>query len=110
MVIGGAGKQLALTSDYEGSPVIMEIFAMDEPVVSTNCSSSAARVVIDGDENGFIVPAGDAKKLAQKMCSVVENECLAKKIIEKRKEKLKLFEPSSIFQKWNEYLKLCYRI
>ena len=101
----GNAKLLVLTSDYEGIPnVIMEAFAMDVPVVSTDCSPGGARVLIDDGENGFIVPAGEAKKLAQKMCSVVENECLAEKFIEKGKEKLKLFEPSSIFQKWNEYL------
>lgn len=101
----GSAKLLVLTSDYEGIPnVIMEAFAMDVPVVSTDCSPGGARVLIDDGKNGFIVPLGDAKKLAQKMCSVVENERLAEKFIEKGKEKLKLFEPSSIFQKWNDYL------
>jgi len=101
----GNVKALVLTSDYEGIPnVIMEAFAMGVPVVSTDCSPGGARVLIDNDQNGFIVPVGNASAIAEKMCEIVENETRSQEFIASARKKLGNFEPNLIFNKWNEFL------
>lgn len=98
-------KILVLTSDYEGIPnVIMEAFAMEVPVVSTDCSPGGARILINNGDNGFIVPTGDINEIAEKMCIIVENEKIAQKFIFAAKKKLDDFNPGIIFKKWNNYL------
>jgi glycosyltransferase involved in cell wall biosynthesis len=102
----GEAKLLVLTSDYEGIPnVILESFAANVPVVSTDCSPGGARVLIDDGISGFIVPVGDAEMIANKMGEIVDDEKLAEKFIINGKTKLKEFAPEVIFKKWDEYLK-----
>lgn len=101
----GEAKLLVLTSDYEGIPnVILEAFAANIPVVSTDCSPGGARVLIDDGVSGFIAPVGDAEMIACKMGKIVDDEKLAEKFVTNGKTKLKEFAPKVIFQQWNEYL------
>lgn len=98
-------KLLVLTSDYEGIPnVIMEALATGVPVVSTDCSPGGARVLIDDEKNGFIVPVGDVNAIAQKMSEVVKDEKLAGQFIKNGKTKLQQFNPNMIFKQWHEYI------
>jgi glycosyltransferase involved in cell wall biosynthesis len=99
-------KILVLTSDYEGIPnVILEAFASDVPVVSTDCSPGGARLLLGNDENGLLAPIGDAKKIAMQMQHIVDDEKLAQIFISKGRAKLNDFRPETIFTKWEEYLK-----
>ena len=101
----GNTKMLVLTSDYEGIPnVIMEAFAMEVPVVSTDCSPGGARVLINDGKNGFIVPVGNASAIAEKMDQLIEFEKISEEFILNGKEKLKEFEAQPIFDKWNHFL------
>ena len=99
-------KMLVLTSDYEGIPnVILEAFASDVPVVSTDCSPGGARLLLGNDENGLLAPIGNAQKIAMQMQRIVDDENLAQAFISKGCAKLKNFRPEIIFAKWDEYLK-----
>ena len=101
----GNTKLLVLTSDYEGIPnVVMEAFAMEVPVVSTDCSPGGARVLIDDGKNGFIVPVGNPSTIAEKMDELIESEKLPEEFILNGKEKLKEFNAQQIFDKWNNFL------
>ena len=102
----GDTKMLVLTSDHEGLPnVVMEAFAMDVPVVSTDCSPGGARILINDGENGFIVPVGNPFAVAEKMSAIVESEELPQKFILNGKEKLKEFDARQIFDQWDSFLK-----
>lgn len=99
-------KMLVLTSDYEGIPnVILEAFAAEVPVVSTDCSPGGARLLLGNDENGLLAPIGDAKKIAMQMQRIAEDDGLAEFFIVKGRSKLNDFLPEKIFSKWDEYLK-----
>ena len=57
-----------LSSDFEGVPnVLIEAMAMGVPSVATDCAPGGAAELIQDVVNGFIVPVGNAKCLANKM-------------------------------------------
>ena len=99
-------KCLLLTSAYEGIPnVILEAFAAGVPVVSTDCSPGGAKLLLGNNENGLIVENDDARSIAEAMDKLLNDEKLAENFIEKGRKRLLDFEPSKIFDKWDEYLK-----
>ena len=96
---------LVLSSDYEGIPnIIIEAFIAGTPVVATDCSPGGARLLIDNERNGFVVPMRDYKALAAQCVKVIEDPKLSNSFIQQSRTKLKLFEPQGIFKAWNEYL------
>jgi len=62
----------ALSSDEEGlGMVILEAMACGIPVVSTR--SGGPDGIIDGGENGFLTPLGDADEMAKCLCVLLED-------------------------------------
>jgi colanic acid/amylovoran biosynthesis glycosyltransferase len=66
-----ASRALVLASFGEGLPVvIMEAMAMGRPIVSTDVGG-VSELVLDG-ETGWLVPAGDSKRLSEAMRLALE--------------------------------------
>lgn len=60
-----------MSSDYEGMPnALVEAMAVGLPCVSTDCKTGP-RDLIDDGKNGFLVPCGDYKALAEKLERIV---------------------------------------
>lgn len=96
-----------MTSNFEGMPnALMEAMAVGLPVISTDCPTGPSDLIDDG-VNGFLVPVGDGKILAERIKEVIE---MPK---EKRIEKGKLarqkmqenFNNKAIASKWEELFK-----
>lgn len=70
-----------LTSNYEGlSNSMLEALALGIPTIVTDCPCGGAKMVINDGENGFLVPVGDYKKMAEMMEFVLSNDEIAKKV------------------------------
>ena len=94
---------MVLSSDYEGIPnAIIESMNMKIPVVSTDCSPGGARLLLGDDEYGYIVPAGDEKALAERICYAIENMDEMFDKCEKAKESLVRFKSETIAQMWKD--------
>ncbi len=86
-------KAFVLTSDFEGIPnALIEALSVGVPCVSTDCSPGGAKLLIDNGENGFLVPCGDEKQIAEKILKIVENREISKRF---SKEGLKVAEDFS---------------
>jgi glycosyltransferase involved in cell wall biosynthesis len=67
----GRAAVLALTSVYEGAPlVIAEALAIGMPIVATDCPSGPAEMLENG-RLGILVPVGDAVALADALASTL---------------------------------------
>lgn len=79
--IAASCKMFVSSSDYEGlSNSMLEAMAMGMPVVCTDCPCGGARMVIESEENGMLVPVKDLQALVGTMKRVLMDEELATKI------------------------------
>lgn len=83
----GASDVLVLPSWSEALPtVLMEAGAASLPVVATDVGGTA-EIVVNG-ETGYVVPAGDADALAQRLIDVLQNPVRAAQMGEKARERV----------------------
>lgn len=91
------------SSDYEGmSNTMLEAMALGTASVVTDCPVGGARAVIEDHQTGILVPVDDAKKLAEGMRELAENEQLRKKIERNALYVRKDLSVETIAQKWSE--------
>ncbi len=95
-----------LSSDYEGLPnALMEAMALCLPVVSTDCGGGGARTLIDHENNGLLVPCGDANALADAIKKSLSDPSAAKQRGEKAAQKAKMFTTENVVTQWEAYIK-----
>ena len=96
------------TSASEGLPmVLLEAMSCGVPIVSFDYKCGP-RTLIDDGENGFIVPEGDIKGLAEKICQLIEIDELRKSMGEKAYKKSLLFDKDVVMHKWETlFVELC---
>jgi len=80
-----ASDVLALSSTSESfGKVLVEANACGKPVVST--ATTGAKEIIQDGENGFLVPIGDAEKLAEKIIQLLDYPEEARRMGEKGRQ------------------------
>lgn len=101
-------RVFVLSSDYEGIPnALIEAMSVGVPCVSTDCSPGGARLLINDGENGYIVPRGDAVALANRICTLVENEDISDKFSRNSVAIVQIFAEENIANLWeNAFLDL----
>lgn len=94
-----------ISSDYEGIPnSLIEAMSIGMPVVATDCDPGGARLLIEDGVNGFVVPKGDAKAIAEAVIKLFRNKntrCVFSRNSQKICEKYSETEISSM---WNDYI------
>ncbi len=94
-----------LTSNTEGMPnSIMEAMALGLPVVSTDCPCGGPATLIDHEENGMLVPVGDAYALADAFRKILSDSEYADKLSKNAHEITKKLHPNIVNREWEEYL------
>lgn len=89
-----------LTSRSEGFAVALtESFECGVPAVSYDCPCGPKEIISDG-VNGFLVPFGDEKAMADRICQLIEDVDLRKKMGETAKKETKKYQINSIIDRW----------
>ena len=88
------------SSRYEGfSLVIIEAMACGLPVVSYSCPYGPREIIHEGN-NGFLVPVNDEKLLAERICRLIADEELRRRMGAAAFEHAKDYAMEAILQKW----------
>ena len=89
-----------LSSLYEGiSLVLIEAMACGLPVIAYACPCGP-KDLIDYGKNGFLCEVNDEKKLAEHICTIIEDNTLRIKMGQASKKKAEEFQLDKILTKW----------
>ncbi len=95
----------AFSSDFEGIPnALLEAMAVGLPCVSTDCSPGGARLLIQDNENGFLVPRNDSQALSKAMERILGNRELAEKLGKNAVSVKETFARDRIFGMWEDFV------
>ena len=98
-------KLFVLSSNTEGMPnALMEALALGIPCISTDCPCGGPRMLMEGKENGILVPVGDVDAMAEAMKKLLTDEKFWQKCSENAYKASEELHPNSINRKWEEYL------
>ena len=90
----------ALSSITEGfSLAIVEAMECGVPAVSYQCPYGPKDLITDGS-NGFLVPTGDEKMMAERICTLIEDEELRKRMGKAAKLRAQDFHIENIAKRW----------
>ena len=99
------GDIYLMTSDQEGFPnALSEAMATGLPCVAFECHEGLRDLVDDGI-NGFLVPPGNIELMAERVCSLVENDNLRNTFAEKAQLVSKKFSVNSVCDIWEGLIK-----
>ena len=93
-----------LTSNFEGFPtVLLESLALNTPVVSVNCKSGPAEIIIN-EVNGLLIENHNSKILAQAMNRMIEDEVFYQNCKANAKESIKHLSLECVSKNWKDIL------
>lgn len=93
------------SSDYEGlSNSMLEAMAIGMPVVCTDCPIGGARMVIEDDVNGLLVPVQNVDGLVMAINTLIENPAKAIRLGEKAYEIRNELTANAVIAKWEQLL------
>lgn len=93
------------SSDFEGmSNSMLEAMAIGLPVICTDCPAGGARAIIRNEENGLLVPVGDAVKTYEAMKKLIENPGFAQKLSQNAVKIRNELSVEKIIEKWMEII------
>lgn len=89
-----------MSSRYEGfGMVLIEAMSCGIPCISFDCPYGPSEVIKD-NEDGFLVPSGDTKALAEKICFLIENKDIRNILGKNARKDVKRFLPQRIMPLW----------
>ncbi len=99
-------SMFVLSSNYEGMPnALLEAMAIGIPSISTDCPIGGPKEIIIDGKNGFLVPVGDYKALAEKMELIAKDEKLSKVFTKESNKIIEKISCESIGKQWVNFLR-----
>ena len=93
-----------MTSRYEGLPlVLLEAKQYGLPIVSFNCPTGPAEIVLDG-ENGYLIDNFDISQMSQKIIELIENNELRLRFSRNSMLDTDKFNKKKIIKQWIELI------
>lgn len=94
-----------MTSRFEGLPMtLLETKSFHLPIVSFDCKTGPKELIKEG-VNGYLIPEGNKKEMAEKISELIENEEQRIQFSENAVLDMGRFELDSIMEKWDRLLK-----
>lgn len=98
-------RMFVLSSDFEGMPnAVAEAFAVGAVVVSTDCPSGGARMLVRDGETGLLVPVRDAERMAAAMLRILEDAKLEERLRRNAYKFSQTLHPDKINGMWKQYI------
>ena len=99
--LAAAFDVFAMSSEFEGlSIAVIEALALGTPAVVTEVGGMPE--VINDGEQGFVVPPGDTRALADRVVTLLEDEPLRRRMGEAGRERATLFDIRTAVQRMEE--------
>lgn len=98
-------KLFVLPSNTEGMPnALMEALALGVPAVSTDCPCGGPKQLMEGKENGILVPVGDVEAMAIAIKTILVDESLWETYSKNAYKLCQELHPDKVNQQWEEYI------
>ena len=95
-----------LSSDYEGMPnALIEALACGVPCIATDCPSGGPNELIDDGVNGFLVPVGDYRKIAEDLERIISEREKTENICSEAVKLRSKFDSQVVCPQWLDFLK-----
>ncbi|HII4499411.1 TPA: glycosyltransferase [Clostridium perfringens] len=94
-----------LSSDFEGlSNSMLEALAIGMPCICTDCPPGGARMFIENEKNGLLVPVGNLASLTDAMIKIANDYDLAKKLSLNTQNIKTNLDQNTICMKWENII------
>ena len=98
-------KVFVLSSNTEGMPnCLMEAMALGIPSISTDCPCGGPRMLMEGKENGILVPVAEVEPMAKAMEALLSDGKLWEKYSRNAYGLTSQLHPDKVNKEWEEYL------
>lgn len=102
-----AAMCFVLPSNYEGiSNSMIEALGLGIPTICTDCPIGGARIIIENNVNGVLIPVGDQKALEKALIKVIENEDFRERVSLKAIEVNKRLSAKNISREWIKFVNI----
>ena len=103
--IGTSFEKWVMSSDFEGMPnALMEAMAVGMPVISTDCPCGGPGALVKQEQNGMLVPCGDADILADAIVKMMSSETMRSRMSVAAKKTAMEFHTDKIMVEWCQFL------
>ena len=95
-----------LSSNYEGMPnALIEAMSIGLPSVSTRCLGGGAEALIIDGKSGFLVDINDEKTFSERICALIEDEDLCRRLGDNAYEINDILNGDRIVSMWENLFK-----